>query len=254
MAVERILKEKFNSYNHYKSPLASLFGIERSWFADDENNLIGIVLEDRIDKDWAFVVLALHEDGLYRAISVNSSLESMEIAEDKLLENINVVGRAGKAQEELFNKPKSNEESEQIVITNINDEIKKYFKEHPEKLYNLTPRKFEELIASIMEDFGFTVELTQATRDGGRDIIAYIKNAVTEFLAYIECKKYSADNKVGVGIIREVIGVHYIRKPSKSIIVTTSFFTPDAIKEANIIEHQLGLRDYNNIKEWLSKY
>ena len=149
-------------------------------------------------------------------------------------------------------QPSSNESN--IIVHNIDDEVKKYFKKHPHKLYDLNPRKFEELIASILKDLGFDVELTKTTRDGGRDIIASIRNAVTNFLAYVECKRFAADNKVGVGIIRKVAGVHYTRKPSKSIIVTTSYFTKDAIKEAESLENQLDLKDFNSIKEWLKKY
>ncbi|WP_332023252.1 restriction endonuclease, partial [Kaistella sp.] len=118
----------------------------------------------------------------------------------------------------------------------------------------LTPRKFEELVASILEDLGFDVTLTKQTRDGGSDIIASIRNAVTSFLILVECKKYSPENKVDVGIIREVVGVQTFKNPSKSIIVTTSRFTKDAIKEASQMKDKLDLKDYDNLKEWLSKY
>ncbi|QIH37061.1 restriction endonuclease [Sphingobacterium sp. DR205] len=57
-----------------------------------------------------------------------------------------------------------------------------------------------------------------------------------------------------VGIIRQVTGVHYLEKPSKSIIVTTSFFTKDAQDAAKKIEQQLALKDYNDLKQWLEKY
>jgi len=82
-----------------------------------------------------------------------------------------------------------------LIVTNIDDEIKKYFNKHPEKLYDLNPRKFEELIASILKDLGFDVELTKVTRDGGRDIIASIRTKVSTFLTYVECKRYSPENK-----------------------------------------------------------
>ncbi len=79
-------------------------------------------------------------------------------------------------------------------------------------------------------------------------------NAVTSFLILVECKKYSPENKVDVGIIREVVGVQTFKNPSKSIIVTTSTFTKDAIKEASQLKDKLDLKDYNNLKDWLSKY
>ena len=75
-----------------------------------------------------------------------------------------------------------------------------------------------------------------------------------DILAYVECKRHSPENKVGVGIVRKVVGVHALRKPAKSMIVTTSFFTKNAQEEAKIMENDLDLRDYENIKEWLNEY
>jgi HJR/Mrr/RecB family endonuclease len=132
--------------------------------------------------------------------------------------------------------------------------LKNYLAKHPKSLHNLSPRKIEELIASIMKDFGFDVELTKATRDGGRDIIAYMRNTINHYLTYVECKKYSERNKVGVGIIREVVGVHHLRNANKSMIVTTGFFTKDAVEESKLIENKLDLKDYNDIKNWLDHY
>ncbi len=66
-------------------------------------------------------------------------------------------------------------ENSSILLTDVNDEIKKYLSKHPEKLHDLTSRKFEELVASILEDLGFDVTLTKQTRDGGTDIIASIR-------------------------------------------------------------------------------
>ena len=84
-----------------------------------------------------------------------------------------------------------------------------------------------------MKDFGFDVEWTQATRDGGREVVAYLRNAVVSFMTFVQGKRHAAKNKIDVGIVREVVGVHKLRNADRSLIVTTSFFTRDAIKEAN---------------------
>lgn len=247
--IDQITSDQFDKYNVDKdNALLSTFATERKWFVNSDKTLLGVVLEEKIDKDWGYVVLSIEDDGFYRVIDVRTSLESSQVAEKSLAHSIDSLHEAGKKEEQLFN---ADEESikQSLLIKDIDEEIKKYFNKHPEKLYDLSPRKFEELVASILKDLGFDVELTKATRDGGRDIIARIRNKVSDYLTYVECKKYSADNKVGVGIIREVIGVHHIRKPAKSIIVTTSFFSKDALKEASVLENQLDLKDYNNLKE-----
>lgn len=228
---------------------------ERGWFKSTELDLAGTIVRDPFDKDWSYVLVAKEEDGVYRYLEGEVSLTSQQDAESKLYASALRIEIAGAFQEELYAAPESKgEDSSALIVTSIDDEVKRYLKKHPQKLYELSPRKFEELVASILKDLGFEVELTQATRDGGRDIIAHVKNAVSSYLTYIECKRYAADNKVGVGIVREVIGVHHLRKPTKSIIVTTSFFSKDAIQEAEKMESQLELKDFTDIKGWLQHY
>src|SRR5258708_40197380 len=56
-------------------------------------------------------------------------------------------------------------------------------------LISLTPRQFEELIAEIWSRFGYEVELTARTRDGGRDIIAIRRSVEASYRHLIECKR-----------------------------------------------------------------
>src|ERR1700752_1741091 len=53
-----------------------------------------------------------------------------------------------------------NQEELKPIITDINEELLKYIAKHPEFLHKISSRKFEELIADIIKDFGFDVELT----------------------------------------------------------------------------------------------
>ncbi|KQB42903.1 Restriction endonuclease [Flavobacterium daejeonense] len=252
MALREISEDKFNSYNFIKYPL--FVAKEHYWFADDTAHIIGTVLRDNYDKDWSFVILAKQsENDIYEFTDAKVSYETDDIAIEKLRLRIQEISRTRKVENDLY---KSNlfDPKSPIIVCDMDEAVKAYFKNNPEKLYEMHPRKFEELIASILKDFGFDVELTKVTRDGGRDIIARIKNSVTNLLAYVECKRYSPDNKIDVGLIRNVAGVQYLDKPGKSIIVTTSFYTKDAIELAKKIENQLDLKDYNDIKGWLENY
>jgi HJR/Mrr/RecB family endonuclease len=253
--IKEISEYELENFDIDKNPMAVAFATEKKWFVSTDEKLIGIILQDNFDKDWSYLILALESDNAYRAIEVKVSLNTIEEAENVLISSINTISSAGQKEERLFTLDELKDEKPlSLIVTNIDEEIKKYFKKHPDKLYDLNPRKFEELIASILKDLGFDVELTKATRDGGRDIIASIRTKVSTFLTYVECKRYSPDNKIDVGLIREVIGVHSIHKPAKSIIVTTSFFTKDAVKEAKTFENQLDLKDFNDIKNWLQHY
>lgn len=141
-----------------------------------------------------------------------------------------------------------------VLVTDISLEIKKYFAKHPERIRQLTPRSFEILVADILRDFGFETHLTSATRDGGRDIYAHIKNVVTSFLLYVECKKWAPQRKVGVDIVQRVYGAARAGGAHKSMIVTTSFFSGPAYDEQKRISHEMDLRDYTDLKSWLQRY
>lgn len=255
MAVIQISEDKFYEYNVLKNVMASAYGTEESWFEEKESNLLATVLRDRIDKDWSYVILARNENKEYSAIDLAVSLDSQKIAEKELIKKLTELNKTGEYKEQFYSEnPKVNKIEQKIIITDINEEVKKYLNKHPEKLFELTPRKFEELVASLLEDMGLNVELTQATRDGGTDIIAQIKNSLTSFLVLVECKRYAPDNKVDVSIVRSVAGVHLLKEPAKSIIVTTSTFTKDAKEEAKQFRGKIELKDYENLKKWLQEY
>lgn len=156
-------------------------------------------------------------------------------------------------EERLYDAP---EPSEQHIaqVVDIGTELKQYLARHPEKLHDLTPRTFEKLIADILRDFGFETELTSAARDGGRDILAYLKNSVTVFLMYVECKKWAPERPVGIDIVQRVYGVHQSHGANKSLIVTTSRFTEPAKAERARYETLLELKDYEDLKMWLLRY
>jgi len=236
MSLVEISREEFDSLNIERMGMFP----ERAWYRSNELDIAATVIRDPIDKDWSYVLLSKDEDGVYRYMEGEVSLASQQEAESKVYGASLRLEVEGAFKEELYSEPAADQGKEpDLFVTTIDDEIKKYLKNHPTKLYELSPRKFEELVASILKDMGFDVELTQATRDGGRDIIAHVRTAVCSYLTHIECKRYAPDNKVGVGIIREVVGVHNIRKATKSVIVTTSFFSSDAKKEAEMMENQL---------------
>lgn len=158
-------------------------------------------------------------------------------------------------------EPYSEENDEEIfrdeslnpsLITDPIQEIRRYLAKHPEKLYDLNPRRFEELIAEILKDFGFETELTPATRDGGRDIYAYVRNAVTSFLMFVECKKWAKHRTVGIDVVQRLHGAAKAGGAHKAMIVTTSFFTLPAQQERGKIANEMDLADYDKLKTWLA--
>lgn len=48
----------------------------------------------------------------------------------------------------------------------------------PRRLYDLSPQRFEEVVAELLASFGWNVGLPPTSRDGGLDILAVSRDAL----------------------------------------------------------------------------
>ena len=55
------------------------------------------------------------------------------------------------------------------ILVGVNDALIAYLATNPDALHTLDPRKFEEIVADLWHQFGYKVQLTPRTRDGGKD-------------------------------------------------------------------------------------
>ena len=101
-------------------------------------------------------------------------------------------------------------------------------------LKRMHPFKFEDYVAKLYKNMGYSVKQTKRTGDGGKDIVA-TKNGQTYF---VECKRYS--DPINVHKMRDFVGACVLGgKDEKGIYVTTSSFTNDAKSAANRIGIQM---------------
>lgn len=103
------------------------------------------------------------------------------------------------------------------------EEIGSVARRNFDTLYDIHPRKFEELVSEIYARQGYVSELTKSSRDGGYDVMLFDKNGEKSI---VEVKRYRG--KVGVGIVRALRGVQLEIGVPTARIVTTSFFTSPA--------------------------
>jgi len=141
----------------------------------------------------------------------------------------------------------------QFDFSKISEELTAFILNNPSEMFNISPRKFEELVAYIMERHGYEVTLTQQSRDGGIDIFALKNEGFGNILAIVDCKKYSEDNPVGIAAVRGMYGTLQIESASHGIIATTSRFTCDATNLAHEYKYQLSLKDHADILRWIQK-
>lgn len=136
-------------------------------------------------------------------------------------------------------------------VTSVSDDLLKKLADDPGLLYQLSPRLFEEVVGELLTRLGYEVSLTPASRDGGKDIYVATRNELGSFLYIVECKKYAADNPVGVGLVRQLHGVVQAEQATAGILATTSFFTRGAKEFQRQVAFQISLQDYLGIQEWL---
>jgi restriction endonuclease Mrr len=140
------------------------------------------------------------------------------------------------------------------TIVMANEAILHQLKKQPQAIFELSPRKFEEVLAEILTDMGWEVELTSATRDGGKDILAYQKTELGKLLCLVEAKRYREDRKVGVDLVRSLYGTLCDYQASSAMMVTTSSFSADAQAFQQKHQYQLALRDYFDLARWIQGY
>jgi restriction system protein len=87
-------------------------------------------------------------------------------------------------------------------------------------LMELSPGEFESLITNLFEKMGLETRLTQASRDGGVDCVAYDTRPIFGGKVVIQAKRYK--HTVGVSAVRDLFGTVQNEGASKGILVTTS--------------------------------
>lgn len=234
--------------------------LSRKGIIDNTINVINInsfpfdwhdIINDRILKLYHYNTYKLAEDfaELIGSPKIYNSIRDLLLSSPfdnyDLINKPCIIDASGKVINNVDNRTK-------IVVTEVNDELLYELSQNPNLLYNLSPYDFERVIARMFEKKGFTIKITPQTRDGGKDIFI-AKNDLCSFLFYVECKKYSPDQHVGIDVIQRLYGVISAEKATGGIIATTSYFTKpakDYIQEHQL-EHQLTLQDYNTISNIL---
>ncbi|HLJ65732.1 MAG TPA: restriction endonuclease [Chloroflexota bacterium] len=87
-------------------------------------------------------------------------------------------------------------------------------------LASLSPGEFETLITNLFEKMGLETRLTQASRDGGVDCVAWDMRPVLGGKVIVQAKRYK--HTVGVSAVRDLYGTVLNEGASKGILITTS--------------------------------
>jgi restriction system protein len=140
-------------------------------------------------------------------------------------------------------------------IRNIELELIKYLKTHPERLRELHSDAFEKLVAEIFAANGYEAQWTGRCRDTAADVIAVRRTVsldITECYI-IECKRYAEKRPVGVDVARALYGAVLDENRTGGILVTTSRFESGVYEFANS-KWNFHIKHYDDLKKWLQNY
>ena len=101
-----------------------------------------------------------------------------------------------------------------------------------QRLRELSPSEFEELVAWLYQEMGFQAYKTRDSRDGGVDVVAERQTIGDREKHLIQCKHTKGENVVGVAVVRELRGVlSNTPEATKAVVVTNGAFSKDAQQE-----------------------
>ena len=95
MTIKSISRARFDALCFLRRPGTKFHGEEREWYADENENVLGVVILDRTDQDWLYVVLGRDEVARFRAIDqeINYRTDTeARIAAHKKMEEYSLVG------------------------------------------------------------------------------------------------------------------------------------------------------------------
>jgi restriction system protein len=151
------------------------------------------------------------------------SIEDVVSSSNLLLQTVIVPG--GKTQEGLL--------IEAVTIPWF--EIIDLLKKDPAVAFQISPQKWEEIIAGAYKKAGFEeVTLTPRSGDYGRDVIA-IKKGIGCVRVIDQVKAYKPGHLVTANDVRALMGVLQGDKASKGFLTTTSDFAPKIQEDPLII-------------------
>jgi restriction system protein len=229
--------------SEFEAPLANHFGLSQDEIHEEYESGNGKIFYDRIS--WALSYMNMAgllnkpKRGVYEIsplgtekLGVPDSINEFIAAEfAKKQKNkpaqkkpISVDGEGLTPQEELYASAEKIRESR--------------FQEIIDTILSKSPREFEKLVVSLLQNMGYGGEIKQSgsvtpyTNDGGIDGI--IKEDVLGLgRIHIQAKRYSETNSVGREEIQKFVGALAVVQSNKGVFITTSSFSRGAVAYAD---------------------
>lgn len=135
-------------------------------------------------------------------------------------------------------------------FTDLYEEIFAHVATDSDKLYNLTPRKFEMFLDAVFRNNGYHTELGPGQGDGGVDLRLYQKDAIDNIVTLVQAKRYAGKNPIRVEAVQAFSAVVEDEKANRGLFVTTSRYLPSAKDFAARQNHRITLATSADVAKW----
>jgi hypothetical protein len=117
--MKRLSQARFNALCYSRQPPAAFMSREVEWWSDLDEHVLGAVLLDTTDQDWAWVALGRDEKGLFRAIDLGVSMETQRKASARLRVRLQEYVESGEREFPQYDTDKKKNE---LLIPIVSEE------------------------------------------------------------------------------------------------------------------------------------
>ena len=111
-------------------------------------------------------------------------------------------------------------------LTLPSEELRQYLTAQYQNRFKVEPRQYEELVAAVFRNVGYSVRLTSFSGDDGIDIFVF--DGSDNSLVGVQVKRYRG--KIEAEAIRAFEGALHLNGLTRGVFVTTSTFTSGAVR------------------------
>lgn len=156
---------------------------------------------------------------------------------------------------ELYEKENFDEACRIIApdFRQINAELIAYFSQNPERMYDLAPRQFEELLDAIFRNQGYRSDLGPGWADGGVDLRLYQKDSVGEICTLVQAKRYDPKRAIRLEAVAALDALVSAEGANRGLFVTTARYLPSTREFAAKRGHRLTLATSQDVARWCAE-
>ncbi len=132
----------------------------------------------------------------------------------------------------------------------LNSELYEHFSKNSEQLTRLDWRKFEMLVAELLQAQGFKAELGPGHADGGVDVRLLQRDPIGDILTLVQVKKYDINNPIRLQAVQALHGVKEAEGANNSMFITTSRYLLSAKNFASRENVQMELYVSDDVRKW----